>query len=68
MYTTFFLLFVASSLTSASWIIGFLGLIYGLLILDRVKAEEKMMLQNFGGEYQAYMERSGRFLPKLITR
>jgi protein-S-isoprenylcysteine O-methyltransferase Ste14 len=29
----------------------------------RVHGEEKMMLQQFGGEYREYMKRTGRFLP-----
>ena len=66
MYTAIFILFIASSLISASWIIGFLGLIYSLLILDRVRAEEKMMLETFGDEYQVSMQKTGRFLPKLM--
>jgi protein-S-isoprenylcysteine O-methyltransferase Ste14 len=34
-------------------------------LVIRVRKEEEMMLENFGDEYAAYMERSGRFLPKF---
>jgi protein-S-isoprenylcysteine O-methyltransferase Ste14 len=30
----------------------------------RVPKEEQMMLDEFGEEYQAYMQRTGRFLPR----
>jgi len=29
----------------------------------RIQPEEKMMLQQFGDEYRAYMKRTGRLLP-----
>jgi len=68
MYTTFFLLFAASALLSTSWLIGLLGLIYSLLILDRVKSEETMLLKTFGEEYYLYQQRSGKFFPRLSAQ
>jgi protein-S-isoprenylcysteine O-methyltransferase Ste14 len=65
MYTTFFLLFAASALLSANWLIGLLGLIYSLLILDRVKSEEAMLLETFGEGYRSYQQGSGKFFPRL---
>ena len=68
MYTTFFLLFGASALLSASWLIGLLGFIYSLLILDRVQSEEIMLLKTFGEDYRLYQQQSGKFFPRLTAK
>lgn len=65
MYTSFFAYFVASFLLMANWLIGLLGLFYSLLIIERVGHEERMMLDTFGEQYRQYMQRTGRFLPRL---
>ncbi len=66
MYAAHLLWAVAQPLILTNWIAGFSLLIpqiaqYWL----RVGAEEKMMLGMFGEEYQEYMDRTGRFIPKL---
>ena len=38
----------------------------GLMAL-RVKHEEEVMLERFGEAYRAYMQRTGRFLPRFRT-
>jgi len=68
MYTSFFAYLAASFLLTANWFIGVLGLVYSLLILERVGHEERMMLDTYGEEYRQYMRRTGRFLPRLIRR
>ena len=68
MYTSFFAYLAASFLLTANWFIGVLGLVYSLLILERVGHEERMMLDTYGEEYRQYMLRTGRFLPRLIRR
>jgi protein-S-isoprenylcysteine O-methyltransferase Ste14 len=65
MYTTFFMLFIASFLISTNWLILALGAIYSLLIVNRVIAEETMMINVFGDQYREYIRHTGRFLPKL---
>jgi len=69
MYTAFYLLHFAAFLLTDNWFIG-LTWLAGLtvIVLLRVKREEKMMLDKFGPEYAAYMKRTGRFLPPLRTR
>lgn len=68
MYTSFFTYLAASFSLTANWFIGVLGLVYSLLILERVGHEERMMLGAYGEEYRHYMRRTGRFLPHLIQR
>jgi protein-S-isoprenylcysteine O-methyltransferase Ste14 len=49
-----------------SSVLGFLvmSLIVPLL-LHRIKPEERMLIGRFGGEYEEYMKRSYRLIPKL---
>lgn len=66
MYTAFWLWAFAQALLLPNWIAGFAGIVgFGTLYLLRVGPEEKLMLDEFGDEYRAYMERTGRLLPKL---
>ena len=66
MYTSFFTLLAACFLLSANWLIGVLGLVYSLLIVERAGHEERMLLNAFGEEYRQYMRCTGRFFPCLI--
>ena len=68
MYTSFFALLAACLLLSANWLIGVLGLVYSLLIVERVGHEERMLLDVFDDDYRQYMRRTGRFLPRLVQR
>lgn len=66
MYASQWLLAIAQPLLLQNWIAGFLNLLAFIpFYLLRVKAEEQMMLDSFGTEYQEYMETTGRVLPKL---
>jgi protein-S-isoprenylcysteine O-methyltransferase Ste14 len=38
---------------------------FGILFALRLQAEEKMMLETFGGEYAAYMARTERLVPGI---
>lgn len=50
-------------LVAANWIPLACATLCALQFLLRIRGEEKMMLQEFGGEYLAYMKRTGRLLP-----
>jgi protein-S-isoprenylcysteine O-methyltransferase Ste14 len=67
MYTAFWLMALAQALLLPNWIAGLAGIAgFGTLYLLRVRHEEALMLAGFGAEYQAYMDRTGRLLPKLF--
>jgi protein-S-isoprenylcysteine O-methyltransferase Ste14 len=55
-----FVLAPANWLILVPGVVGFLG-----LMAVRVKHEEEVMLERFGEAYRAYMQRTGRFLPRL---
>jgi protein-S-isoprenylcysteine O-methyltransferase Ste14 len=65
MYTSFFGLSLAFFLLSANWVIGLAGLATSVLGAARVDKEEALMIEEFGDEYRAYMQRTGRFLPRI---
>jgi protein-S-isoprenylcysteine O-methyltransferase Ste14 len=66
MYMVLILFFTGLSLVSAVW--PFILLVaLSIIMFYRVTAkEEAMMLEQFGDAYRAYMERTGRFLPRLL--
>lgn len=64
----FRIVLAADFLLTANWLVGVCGVVYSLLILERARHEERMMLETFGEEYRAYMHRAGRFLPRLIHK
>ena len=55
---------VALSLLTANWIFVAVCVLSILGLLWRVPKEEQMMIEAFGDEYKAYMQRTGRFFPK----
>ena len=65
MYTTILLQALAFFLLSANWVIGLTGLGTSILAVARVGEEEALMIEEFGDQYRAYMERTGRFLPSM---
>ena len=66
MYASQWLLVIATPLLLQNWIAGFLNLLVFIpFYLLRVKAEEQMMLDSFGTQYQEYMKNTGGVLPKM---
>lgn len=66
MYASQWLLVIAQPLLLQNWIAGFLNfLVFIPFYMLRVKAEEQMMLDSFGAQYQDYMKNTGGVLPKI---
>ena len=65
MYTSLFGSSLAFSLLSSNWVIGLSGLGTSILLASRVHKEEALMIEEFGDQYRAYMQRTGRFLPPM---
>jgi protein-S-isoprenylcysteine O-methyltransferase Ste14 len=69
MYTSFLVMLVGLLLLSANWIVGGAAIAFVLLLMAvRTPREERMLLGRFGDEYRRYMERTGRYLPRLRSR
>ncbi len=64
MYTSFLLMAVGQALLLPNWFAGPVGLVgFAILFFLRVDKEERMMMDNFGPQYSAYMERTKRLIP-----
>ncbi|MEM9504063.1 MAG: protein-S-isoprenylcysteine O-methyltransferase [Cyanobacteria bacterium P01_E01_bin.43] len=67
MYTAIWLWAMAQGLLLTNWIVGLSGILtFGTLYVLRIGNEEKMMLEQFGDQYQAYMQQTKRLLPYLL--
>jgi protein-S-isoprenylcysteine O-methyltransferase Ste14 len=65
LYSVGTLLCVALCLITSLWTLA-VGMLFPLGILFwRVPLEEQRLIEQFGDEYRVYMQRTGRFLPKL---
>ena len=65
LYDSAALLTVAVSLIAANWFLFVTGVVlFGLLII-RTRTEEANLVARFGDSYRTYMERTGRFLPRI---
>lgn len=53
------------ALVTANWVFVVFAVITPAVFFLRVPREEKMMVERFGEEYQAYKKRTGMFFPKL---
>jgi protein-S-isoprenylcysteine O-methyltransferase Ste14 len=66
MYTYFYIMTISTALISANLFVGAFGVIAWTLHYSfRVGDEEDLMLEQFGEEYEEYMKRTGRLLPKF---
>ncbi len=65
LYTSMFGWGAALSLLTANWIFVAVSVLSIVGLIVRIPKEEQMMIEAFGEEYKAYMQRTGRFLPKL---
>ena len=64
-YDSVVLLVLASSLIAANWFLFAAGGLFFLLAIVRTRTEEEKLLARFGDSYRTYMERTGRFLPRM---
>lgn len=65
LYTLAVLLGVANSLAAANWFFFATGCLVFVLLAIRTRKEEENLIARFGDDYRKYMERTGRFLPRL---
>jgi protein-S-isoprenylcysteine O-methyltransferase Ste14 len=66
MYAALFLYSIGQTLMLPNWVVGPSYLVaFGILFALRIGAEERMMLETFGDEYEAYMGRTKLLLPGI---
>jgi protein-S-isoprenylcysteine O-methyltransferase Ste14 len=67
-YDSAALLALALSLITANWLFFVTGVVLFCLLIIRTRTEEENLVARFGDSYRAYMERTGRFLPRIATK
>jgi protein-S-isoprenylcysteine O-methyltransferase Ste14 len=66
MYASFFLFAASQGLLLNNWLAGWAAMVsVCLLCVIRIPREEQMLLEFFGEEYRAYMQRTGRIIPRF---
>lgn len=66
MYASQWLLAIAQPLLLQNWIAGFINLLVFIpFYILRVRAEEQLMLEQFGDQYRSYMQKVGGVFPKF---
>ena len=69
MYTQCWLWIILLGIVAANIFVEIFGIItWGFLYFTRVFAEEKMMIEQYGKEYEYYMKQTGRLLPKIYKK
>jgi protein-S-isoprenylcysteine O-methyltransferase Ste14 len=64
-YDSMALLILAASLVATNWFLLLTGSVVFALLAVRTRTEEKLLVERFGDAYRNYMERTGRFFPKI---
>lgn len=65
LYTFGASLFLAFGMMADNWFIALLGILAFIAMAVRTPKEEANLIEKFGDDYRAYMERTGRFLPRF---
>jgi protein-S-isoprenylcysteine O-methyltransferase Ste14 len=66
LYTLAAMLSLASFLAAANWFFFAIGGVVFLLLAIRTRKEEENLIARFGDDYRHYMQRTGRFVPRLF--
>lgn len=66
MYASQWLWVIAQPLLLQNWVAGFINLLVFIpFYILRVRAEERLMLEQFGDQYRSYMQKVGAVLPRF---
>jgi protein-S-isoprenylcysteine O-methyltransferase Ste14 len=65
MYTGVLMVSMSLGLALGTWLLPFSGAVMFTLFALRTRTEEKYLIERFGDRYRSYMDRVGRFFPKL---
>lgn len=66
LYTFGTSMFISFGMMADNWFIALLGVLGFIAMATRTPKEEANLIEKFGDEYRVYMQRTGRFLPKLF--
>jgi protein-S-isoprenylcysteine O-methyltransferase Ste14 len=57
--------YLGFALLSENWFIALMSVVVFVILAMRTSKEETRLIQTFGDAYREYMQRTGKFLPKL---
>ena len=66
LYSAAGLVIPAVSLIAANWFFFALGITLLCILIVRTRTEEANLVARFGDSYQKYMDRTGRFVPRIL--
>lgn len=58
--------YLGFALVSENWFIAVMSLLVFIVLVIRTPKEEARLIEKFGDEYRQYMQRTGRFMPKIF--
>ena len=64
-YLAFAIALVGASIVTANWFLFVSGLLPFAFLVARTRIEEEKLVERFGDEYREYMQKTGRFWPRL---
>jgi len=65
LYSSAALAIIGNSFIAANWFIFVAGCLALLMLVIRTRKEEQNLIAKFGDDYRNYMQRTGRFVPRL---
>jgi protein-S-isoprenylcysteine O-methyltransferase Ste14 len=65
LYTVGTSFFMSLGMVAANWFMWLASLVVLVMLLIRLPKEEEKLMERFGDEYRAYMDRTGRLLPRI---
>lgn len=57
---------VSMSLLTANWLLALSGVSAFAMMVVRTRIEEEKLIERFGDDYRTYMQRTGRFAPRVM--
>jgi protein-S-isoprenylcysteine O-methyltransferase Ste14 len=67
-YLCMALVIFGNALMAANWFMLAAGAVVLSFIAVRTKTEEEKLVARFGDDYRSYMRRTGRFVPRFVSR
>jgi protein-S-isoprenylcysteine O-methyltransferase Ste14 len=68
LYSVGTMFFVSLSLLAANWFIGLMSAVALVQLVLRLPKEEARLIARFGDQYRAYMQHTGRLVPRVRRR
>ena len=67
-YDSVALFLLGVSLLTANWFLAILSFLVVALLVVRTRIEEAKLVERFGEDYQGYIARTGRFVPRFVRQ